>query len=98
MALHQLGQDHDGDDQAVQSDGLAQGDEDQALAEGLFVLAVGCDSGRRSGSDGHAAADTGKPSPPRMRRIAQQNPREKVLPFIFPGSTIFILLVWSVQK
>ena len=56
MALHQLGQDHDGDDQAVQSDGLAQGDEDQALTEGLFVLAVGCDSGRRSGSDVLTAA------------------------------------------
>ena len=30
------------------------------LPKVFFVLAVGCDSGRRSGSDGHAAADTGK--------------------------------------
>ena len=60
IALHQLRQDHDGDNQAVQGDGLTQSDEDQALTEGLFVLAVGSDSSRRSGGNGHAAADTGQ--------------------------------------
>ena len=52
IALHQLRQDHDGDNQAVQGDGLTQSDEDQALTEGLFVLAVGSDSSRRSGGGG----------------------------------------------
>ena len=51
IALHQLRQDHDGDNQAVQGDGFTQGHEDQALTEGLFVLA-------RSEADlRHALAD-----------------------------------------
>ena len=54
-------------------------DEDRALAEGLFVLAVGCDSGRRSGEA------TAMPPPIPARPVARRQRPDRCSKSCWPG-------------